>query len=273
MNRPIVLAGIKEKQPTALRFAADAANARRGKLRVLHSLDVRLAGDFVSGPHDYWRAAGESVLEDAKDVVRELNPRPPADYALDIRPPFQMLSEEAVSAALVVVGVDAPGWFGQLFGGSVTQRLTAHVSAPVAVVPERPWPGEATGPVFVAIDARSPATGPLRFAFSEASRRASPLHVAHVIPAEDIYHRSASHNAAVSEILAGWREEFPDVRITHRFFFDEAGEGCVRVSEEASVLVLGRRRTQILGHPVLAQIASRTHCPTVVVADDWKEGS
>ena len=78
------------------------------------------------------------------------------------------------------------------------------------------------------------------------------------------------HKIDVSEVLAGWPEEFPAVTVKHRFFFDDADEGCVRLSEEASLLVLGRRETHVYGHPVLAEVAKRVHCPCVVVPEDWK---
>jgi nucleotide-binding universal stress UspA family protein len=270
-----VVVGIKEKQPTALRFAARAAMERHASLRVVHCLDRRTAADFVSVPYDTfppesWLTAGEAVVEHARDFVKELSPRPNVEYVLADRLPFQTLRDEAVSASMLVVGIDAAALFGPLFGGSVTARLISNSAIPVAVVPERPWPDEITGPIFVAIDTRTPAEGPLRFAFTEASRSTKELHVAHVIPESDMFFSSQSHKVDVSEVLAGWSEEFPDVTVRHRFFFDAADEGCVRVSEEASLLVLGCRKTQIFGHPVLAEIAKRVHCPGIVVPDEWK---
>lgn len=269
MPKPTVILGIKEKQPTAIRFAADAAIARGAVLRIVHCVDVRVAGDFVSVPTESWRSAGEAILEDARDVLSGIDPAPPAEYVLDDGLPFHTLRDAAGDASLVVVGVDAAGWLGPLFGGSVTERLITHAPSPVAIVPERYWPKEASGPVFVAIDARSPAAGPLRFAFTEADRRGSELHVAHVMPEDELFSGSMSHRAAVSEVLAGWREQYPDVHVKQRTFFDDAADGCVRVTEEAELLVLGRRRNHVFGHPVLAEIATRSHCPSVVVPDEW----
>jgi nucleotide-binding universal stress UspA family protein len=275
MNGNVVVVGVKEKQPTALRFAAQAATERHTNLRIVNCLDVRTAADFVSVPYntfppESWRAAGEAVIEEARAFVNELDPHPAVECAVADGLPFQTLREEAKHASMLVVGLDAAAWFGPLFGGSVTERLITHSPVPVAVVPERAWPDEITGPIFVAIDTQTPAAGPLRFAFAEADRTTKELHVAHVIPEMDMFHRSQSHKVGVSEVLAGWSEEFPDVVVKRRFFFDEADEGCVRVSEEASLLVLGQRATQIFGHPVLTEIAKRTHCPCVVVPDDWK---
>jgi nucleotide-binding universal stress UspA family protein len=275
MKQTAIVVGLKEKQPTALRFAAQAAIDHRTSMRVVHCLDIRTAADFVSVPYTTfppksWRAAGEVILDDARTVIDGLDPKPETEYVLADGMPFQTLRDETADASMMVVGIDANGFYGPLFGGSVTERLITHSPVPVAVVPERPWPDEVTGPIFVAIDTRSPAEGPLRFAFTEADRTTHELHVAHVIPDLDMFGRSESHKVDVSEVLAGWCEEFPDVRIKHRFFFDQAEDGCVRVSEEASLLVLGRRKNHIFGHPVLGEIAKRVHCPCVVVPDESK---
>jgi len=275
MNQEAIVVGLKEKQPTALRFAAQAAIEHHANLRVVHCLDLRTAADFVSVPHkefppESWRAAGEAVIDQARADVSELQPTPNADFVLADGRPFQTLRDETAGASMLVVGLDADSSFGPLFGGSVTQRLISHSGVPVAVVPERTWADEISGPVFVAIDTRTPAAGPLRFAFSEASRTSKELHVAHVIPEMETFGQSQPRRIDVSEVLAGWSEEFPDVTVKHRFFFDDADDGCVRASEEASLLVLGRRKTQIFGHPVLSEIAKRVHCPCVVVPDEWK---
>lgn len=275
MDQNVVVVGIKEKQPTALRFAAQAAFDRHTNLRIVHCLDIRTAADFVSVPYttfppESWRAAGEAVAEEARAFVKELNPSPALELAVAEGLPFPTLRDEAAHASMLVVGVDAAASFGPLSGGGVTERLITHSDCPVAVVPERDWPDKIFGPIFVAIDTRTPAAGPLRFAFTEASKSTNELHVAHVIPDLEMFGQSQSHKIGVSEVLAGWSEEFPDVTVKHRFFFDEADEGCVRISEEASLLVLGRRETRILGHPVLTEIAKRVHCPCVVVPEEWK---
>lgn len=269
-----VVVGIKGKQPTALRFAAQAAADRNTNLRIVHCLDRRTAADFVSVPYDTfppdsWRATGEAVMEHAREFLQDMSPQLDIEFEMADGLPFQTLREETESgAALLVVGTDAQILFSPLYGGSVTERLISHARIPVAVVPERNQPNPISGPIFVAIDAKSPATGPLRFAFVEASRTTKELHVAHVIPEGDMLYHSVGHKVDVSEVLAGWSEEFPEVTVRRRFFFDDADDGCVRVSEEASLLVLGRRKTHIFGHPVLGEIANRVHCPCVVVPDE-----
>ena len=275
MNGEAVVVGIKEKQATALRFAAEGAVARDLRLRVVHCLDAHTPADFLNAPFDAvppvsWQAAGEGVLDDARQFIDDMDGRPNGDYVLVDAPPFETLRDESVNAAILVLGVDAAKRFGPIFGGNVTRRLINHAAVPVAVVPERAWPDELSGPIFVAIDAQSPASGPLRFAFLEASRSGRELHVAHVVPTRDMFYRSEAHHVDVSEVVDGWCEEFPEVSTKRRLFYDQAGEGCVRASEEASLLVLGRHKSRIFGHPVLSEIAKRVQCPSVVVPDEWE---
>lgn len=272
IDKPVIV-GLKDKQPTALRFAAEMALARNVGLRVVHCLEIRSAGDFVSMPHDSWRAAGEAILEDARGLVHDMDPHPKSEYWMDSGLPSYTLHEESEGATMVVVGVDSTGRLGSLFSGTITRRLVMHSAAPIAVVPERSFPSNATGGVFVALDARTPAAGSIRFAFAEASRRNAELHAIHVVPETDMLGDMAPHRIGLAEALAGWSEEFPDVKVTRRFFFDDSDEGCIRATEEASLLVLGRGPktviSRLLGHPVLTEIASRAQCPCVVVPDDW----
>jgi nucleotide-binding universal stress UspA family protein len=271
--KPIVV-GLKEKQPTALRFATEMAIAHNVGVRVIHCLDIRSAGDFVSMPHDSWRAAGAAILEDAGRIIDDVHPHPTTEYRLDSGLPFYTLRDESDNATMVVVGIDSAGRKQGVFGGTVTDRLAAHSPVPVAIVPERSWPHDPSGTVVVAVDARTPAPGPLGFAFAEASRRNAELQAVHVVPVTDMFGDTLPHRVGLSEALAGWAEEFPDVKVSRRFLFDDADEGCVRVTDEADLLILGRGPTtvmnQLLGHPVLSEITTRAHCPCVVVPDDWE---
>jgi len=271
--KPIVVA-LKEKQPTALRFAAELAIARNVGLRVIHCLDIRSAGDFVSMPHNSWRAAGEAILDDARHLIDELHPRATAEYRLDSGLPFFTLHDEANNATVVIVGIDTAGRKNGVFGGTVTERLAAQSPVPIAIVPERSWSHDPSGIVVVAVDGRTSAAGSMRFAFEEASRRHAELQAVHVVPVDDMFGDTVPHRIGLSEALAGWAEEFPDVKVSRRFLFDDADEGCVRLTDEADLLVLGRGpatvMNHLLGHPVLSEITARAQCPCVVVPDEWE---
>jgi nucleotide-binding universal stress UspA family protein len=275
MSSEPVVVGVEDKQPVVLEFAVKAAVARGATLRVVHCAEPLITGDVMAASDTTWAVAGQGVLDDARDVVAGLHPKPHTEYVLTSGEPGRALRDEAEKAALLVVGTDSPSRMERFFDGAVAAHVAKHSAAPVAIVPERTWPSDDTGAgVFVALDALTLARGPLRFAFVEASRRDRQLHVVHVVPVGTKVDETPAIRAQISEILAGWSEEFPDVTVTRRLAFDYAEEGCLRASEEADLLVVGRQDDEFLGlsllrHPVLTQIARRAHCPCVVVPDEW----
>jgi nucleotide-binding universal stress UspA family protein len=272
---PVVI-GIKEHQPTALQFAADAALAREADLYVVHSVEPVIAGDVVLPVDEGSQAAGQQLLDQAKAFIDALDPAPHAEYTFASGPPVAVLERAAAAASMVVVGTDEPDWAARFFTDKVTERLAKHVDVPVAIVPEWSRTHHVGQGVYVALDGRSPAPGPLRFAFTEANRqRRKKLRVLHAPSARASFDGMNEVRAEMSEILAGWGEEFPDVDVTRRLVFDETDEGCLNASKDADLLVIGRADNAgmigIFGHPILTQIARRTQCPSVVVPNDWKE--
>lgn len=273
MNTKPVVVGIEGDQPLALLFAAETAAARGVGLRVVHCVDPVISSEFGDLSDGVRPVPGEGVLDYAKGVLEGILPDDAIEYALSVRAPHGELYDEAERASLIVVGTDPAGGLEHFFSGRVAQRLIKHADVPVAVVPEEYAPADPKGPVFVALDGKSPATGPLRFAFEEAGRRDGRLHVVHVAPAGTGPGELDELRAEVSEILAGWTEQFPDVVVTRRFVFDERDDGVLRAGVDADLLVLGRLDGSVIlrpfAHPVLAEIARHTHIPCVVVPDAW----
>ncbi len=272
MNKHPVVVGVKDQQPSAVQFAVEAAKARGVGLRVVHCVDRLVTGDIVAAASAAWRTAGQEILDSAHQLIAE-DPSPPeAEYDLTAGSPRDVLKDAAETAALVVVGTDPVGRMDRLFSGKVTEYLAKHSPAPVAIIPESSWQSSGGG-VFVALDARSLATGPLRFAFGEASRRDNLLYVVHVVPEDTARNDAEAVRAEIAEVLAGWSSEYPDVRVTHRLLFEDADDGCLRASAEADLLVLGRFKVPAIpgrpAHPVLTQTARRAHCPTIVLPDAW----
>lgn len=275
MNPKPVVVGVQGKQPAALAFAAAAAVARGVGLRVVHCVDPVLVGEFSGVSDATLPAPGEDVLEQAKEVIQGLPAQPRAEYVLSVRGAYGELVDEIERGSLLVVGTDPASTFERFFGGRVTERLLKHATIPVAVVPEGYRQADDAGSVVVAVDAKSRAAGPLRFAFEEAQRRDGRLYVAHVAPLDTPFEEIESLRVDISEILAGWSEEFPDITVTRRFIFDESDDGCLRATAEAELLVLGRLDGPHVpwpfAHPVLTRVAREAHCPCVVVPDEWQE--
>jgi len=271
-TKPVVV-GIQGDQPLALQFAAENAAARGVGLRVVHCVDPMIAGEFSTVSDGVRSVPGEGVLDQAKEFLSGVQPETPTEYVLSVRGAYGELFDEAERASLIVVGTDPAATLDRFFGGRVTEHLLKRADVPVAVVPEGHAPADPKGAVFVALDAKTSATGPLRFAFEEAQRRDLRLHIAHVAPADTAPPEVEALRAEISEILAGWSERYPDVMVTRLLVFDEPDEGIMRASVEADLLVLGRSSGTLIprpfAHPVLAEIARHAHCPCVVVPNEW----
>lgn len=275
-SRPVVVA-VKATQPAALAFAAEAARARGVSLRVVHCV-APLAEDHDPTVDDIlWLGAGQQVLDVANETIGRIAPELAAEFVLEPGAPEKVLLKDGENACLVVVGTDADDWTERLREGHVAEHLAKHSPVPLAIVPERSLSQTRTGAVVVAIDAATTAEGPLRFAFSEASRSTNELHVVHVAPPDVLYSETTALRAQIAEILAGWSEQYPDVDVSRELLFDEPGEGSLRAGRTAEVLIVGRHHKSKLrgpfGHPVLTQIARKAICPCVVVPDEWSEGA
>jgi hypothetical protein len=183
--------------------------------------------------------------------------------------PTRVLAEQANQAAIVVVGTDAAGWADRLFGGRVAEYLVKRSPAPVAIVPESTLPSPSSGGVFVALETGPLATEVLRFAFGEASHRGTDLHVIHTVPVGSDHDVVSDERQRIAIQLSGWSEKYQDVKVARTLVFDRPDQGCLRATEEAGLLVLGRsagpKFTMPWSHPILTQIARHAHCPCVVV--------
>lgn len=261
MDTRTVVVGIEDKQPCAVRFAAESASRRGIELSVVHCLEGTRLG-----------AGGDDLLESAREVVESLVSPPRTRYVLGAGSPYETLLAEAWQASMVVVGTDSVGRMERLFDGTVTEYLVKHAPVPVAIVPEVSWPASPSSGVVLALDAQALATGPIQFAFKEAARRDADLHVVHVAPPGTTTSETRALRAEVARILADWPQQYPDVRLTRRLAHGSVNEVCLREGADAELLVLGRG-TGLPGHPVLTKIARHTHGPCVVVPDHWNDAN
>ncbi len=173
------------------------------------------------------------------------------DVGVAIGAPSAVLLEASESAELVVVGSRGRGGFAGLLLGSVGAQVAAHAECPVAVIRGATVEG-ATG-VVVGIDGSAAATAALAFAFDEASRHGWPLIAVHAwdVPAYDLLvvpngpvpipltDVADDEVRLTAEILAGFRDEYPDVEVEERLVRSPAVQALVEASESAALVVVG----------------------------------
>lgn len=212
-------------------------------------------------------------------------------------------------AELLVLGSRGSGGLPELLIGSTSLHVAAHAACPVVVVPgvrERPAAagtgsdgsdtdvrctdgydaeGRSLDGVAVGIDGVGPSDGPLAFAFETAQRRGLPLRVVHTWsyplavgpgyafpPVYEAGQVGAEATRLVAELLAGWRQKFPEVRVTEDIVRSGAARHLAEVSATQQLLVVGRRGRSDgpvgrLGS-VSQTVVHQTRCPVAVLPED-----
>lgn len=139
-------------------------------------------------------------------------------------------------------------------------------------------------PVLVAI-ADDGSESAVRFGVTEAVRRGTSLHLAHVIdlvpwrePAVlGVAERRARQGEQVLWDAVVYARSLAEdrVTVTSELFHGEVVPGLLELGREASLLVLRRRRPRAGHHEVQAvclKVAARSRVPVVCVPDDWRGG-
>lgn len=271
-HRAPVVVGVKDNQPTALRFALNAARRQQTGLRVVHSpgLPLQPPGSLLGGELlEELRTGGSRTLSEARRLIEAQGIDVPVEYVLSTAGTIDSLEDEADWARMLVLGADELRWPDRVFGGAVAAHLALRAPCPVVVVPERTYPTPLSGGVVVALDGDSPAAGPLRFAYEQAARGSGELHVLHALEPGTTPAEAEEARANIAEVLAGWSGDYPEVRVSMRFPTDGPDDACIRATERSELLVVGRphRRTPMLliARPLAASVLRHAHCPVAVV--------
>lgn len=275
-SRPVVI-GIGDKQPTALRYALNEAARRGADLRVVHSAGVPAqAAAFYVGEEllEGLLEEGQKVLDDAQHFVEGEGSTVEVTYALTTAAPIDALEAAAHEANPLIIGADDISWPDRLLGGAIATHIALHAPCPVVVVPERIYPTPLSGGVLIALDGDTSARGPIQFAFEAASTRDNVLHVLHAIPPATTTEDAEAMRANVGEVLAGWSDTYPDVKVYLTFTIDDPEEACIRATGLSELVVVGRPHRHslpfALARPLAAEVLTHAHCPVAVVPSDYR---
>ncbi|WP_187271950.1 universal stress protein [Aeromicrobium terrae] len=273
-TRPVVV-GLIDKQPTAVQLAVREARRLNAPLRVIHA-----HGDYAyaSGLGGFTRMVedlekiGEEVLDDARSLIEQEPAQPVAvEYDLDPGSAPYALEDASRDACLLVLGADQISFLERLIRGTVTSHLVKTSSCPIIFVPEATFLRSSSGGVVVALDGDTAATGPLTFAFEQAQCRAGHLEVLHALSGRDTGIDADEDRAAIAEVVAGWRERYPDVRVTTTFSIAEPDEACRNASRRAELVVLGAPHVKaaFVMRPLATAVVRAAEGPVAVVPADY----
>jgi nucleotide-binding universal stress UspA family protein len=216
----------------AVQWAARDAELRNIPLTLVHPVSPEVSTWPKTPPPvgvmRWQQDHGRRLVDEALKLVEEVSERSgPAGVHTEILataavPALIKLSKDA---EMVVAGSQGSGrWPGRRLG-SVSSELIRHAHCPVAIVheedPSTP-PAPAQAPVLVGIDGSPASESATAIAFDEASRRQVELMALHAWSDLDVSEWpgidwSATQSMAeevLAERLAGWQDQYPDVRVT-----------------------------------------------------------
>ena len=275
--KPVVVVGIVDKQPSVLRFAAREARLAGARLQVVNAAGpaVEIAAVYPElGILKSLRDVGQHVLDDAREFVTDELDISDAEFILTDGIPTEVLMQAAAGARMMVLGADDVPWYDRLIRTKVAGHLAMHARCPVVVVPEVEYPHFMGGDVVVTIDGTSAADGPLRFAFEQADARYGVLHVLLAVPPATLPSDVADLRANMSEVLAGWREVFPDVVVMDAFAVGDPKDVVANATRGAELVVVGRPHGRAMPFALLRPLATdvlrRANCPVAVVPADYR---
>ncbi|MCV7267144.1 universal stress protein [Mycolicibacterium doricum] len=253
-----ILVGVdgSAESDAAIRWATHEALMRRTRLTLVH-VAPPVVGSWPMGPvlteiNAWQQDNAQHVLDQALETARASGPK---SRLLDMHTEILVSSlvptlvHASESAEMVVVGSRGTGALGRVLLGSVSTGLVHHARCPVAVI--RPLRGEPDGdaPVLLGVDGSPASEAATALAFDEAARRRVDLVALHawsdvaVFPMLGMnWHRFESQGHEVlAERLAGWQEQYPEVRVHRHVVCDQPARSLLRESERAQLVVVGSR--------------------------------
>jgi len=254
----------------------DEAKQQRCGVRVVHAFATPATGVGVLYGNDLIEASeadAKEILDNTREFVESSGSSAMVEYSAEIGSPTRVLESESLRARSIVLGPDDNAWYERILVGEVGSWLVTHADCPVIVVPEHWFPHETRrGGIIVTIDGATDAHGPLTFAFAAADRRKEDLHVLHVVPTATSEKDEEEYRLNMAEVLAGWADKHPTVRVLRSMVFGEVDDVCINSTKLANLVVVGRPR----GHlpfsrvrSVAVSVIKEANCPVAVVPPNY----
>lgn len=284
MGTPVVV-GVdgSEHSDVAVAWAVDAAVREQRDLRVVGAFDDRTAYGVAALAYapdisSLLASAAQDAVTAAVENARRRAPGLTVTGQVVHGPAAHVLIEESSTAAVVVVGSRGRGSVASAIAGSVSITVAAHAHSPVAVI-THPRPG---GPVVAGIDGSPTSDQVLAAAYAQASLLRTSLTIVHtwtdlrleavngfgITP--ELLQQTAQHaHEIVSERLAGYTTDYPDVPVTTTIVADGPAHQLQTAAADAQLLILGTRGrggfTGLLLGSVSQTVLHHAPCPILII--------
>jgi nucleotide-binding universal stress UspA family protein len=256
----------------AVRWAAHEAARRACPLRVVHAAGSR--DGSVPGARDP-QPVVDGAVEEAVDAV---GAAVPISAEILSRSCVSSLVAESQNGQLLVLGNRGTGGVESVLVGSVARSVTPRAACPVVLV-RQDHGGDPGGRVVVGVDHRGTSDAALSLGFEVARARAVELVVVHawretvlgfeIVLAEYAPILVAAHRRWLTDRLAEWRQDYPDVAVREVARMRRPAPALVDAASGAALLVVGCRRRGTLRALVAGSVGQavlrRAPCPVAVV--------
>ncbi len=268
----------------AVKWAAKAAAAEDVELKLVGVYDISTS-NYAPGliiPQDVVDAIKQDAADAvhaAAEVAKEVAPGVTVHTTLVEGDAARALLELGKDAGAIVLGTRGLGTVKGLFLGSVSVSVAAHFHGRVVIVS-----GEGgDGPVVVGIDESEVSDAAVAEAYRQASLHKAKLLAVHTwtpldvdalhgygIEPEEIERMSQEALEAVSERMAGYSADYPDVVVERVVIPEEPAKAVLDAAgENAQMIVVGSRgrggfKGLLLGS-TSQKILHQAHCPVMVV--------
>jgi len=262
-GRIVVGTDDSEGSRKAISWAVGEAKVRGRGITLTHAIVPMAAssafGIAVPPPLDLIENLQDSTMEDLAGIAADLD-YPDVEVVVDIGTPSEILLAASETAELLVLGSRGRGGFTSLLLGSVGSQVASHANCPVIVVRDNPRSGACE--ILVGLDGSQNSITALGFAFNEASRHGFSLVAVHAwdVPSFDLVitgdgsiplpveHLADDEIRLSAEILAGYTEQYPDVKVVEHLVRAPAVQALLDSASNAAMIVLGTRgRNAALG--------------------------
>jgi len=269
----------------AVAWATREAVLRHMPITLLHAVTPVVVGwpvgQLYADMPEWQKDDAQNVIEQArKTLTSNLGEAKPPEVHTEMvySSVVPTLIDASKEAWMIVAGSQGMGALGRLLLGSVATGLIHHAHCPVAVIHSNQ--GEApdsSAPVLLGIDGSPASEAATALAFDEASRRGVELLALHAwsdvgvfpILGMDWRDRESEGQEVLAERLAGWQEQYPDVRVKRLLVCDKPARWLLEESERAQLVVVGSRGRggfpgMLLGS-VSSAVAQSATVPVIVV--------
>jgi nucleotide-binding universal stress UspA family protein len=286
--KPTVVVGY-DHTPAGERALAEAGREaawRGASVTVVHAFrPIPAAAPLTAMPLSFEESIEAEAVEVADagaDLLRSGHPGLTVEAKAVAGTPFEVLTDAARDAELLVVGSRGREGFADLLLGSVATRSVTH--APCLTLVVRASVEEERGTVIAAIDIEDAAEEILAAAFAEAAQRSARLKAISVwdISWAGVYQgdteqvRRASQQAmvdaeaALKRLLEPWQAKYPDVRADQEAVDGSPSVILTGATTYADLIVAGAHRHGA-GHdgvrlgPIADTLLQHADCPVLIV--------